>query len=838
MRISKRILALALALLLVVGLFPTASANLNDMPDVDQVSSEFRLAMGVLTGMDILRGQDVNGTISAAPQATITRAEMVTIIYRMMHGHSNAPTGAQVFHDVPASHWAAGFISWAATQGIVAGRGNGNFDPAATVTIVEAAAMMLRTLGYGVNGEYEGAGWDSRTSADATRLGVFNVLLGTSFNLTDGASRERAAQMAYNTLGIAEVSYSPVFGYIPTTGFGQPPTTIGGRIFNYVNAPRWENAIVNELTQENGLVTFVDFTGTTVGTARHAVRTDEVGRVVNVHAAAGANPRVFFLDVVSTDVLVTPAMNTWTLVQDALRTAGVNDVPSAVRSYPNFEFGISTLNLATDFGTAGVTWRSNGVLVTHQNTVRSAVWSTRSVERVEITTANITANPSVVQIAGVAHPVANITNNSSVALNEVTATGANAPFVNVEQVGTAPDRFVLSDVQAVTGLITEVTNNGGTIVLDGRTFTLNTTDGVDNNNAATQINASLAGYTPLTQDTIIGAINSNFWTTEWTVLVSGVTGNAIALFSPDAEGVMTETFAYVVNSNTITGWTNTYQAEVIWADGTREIIEADEDMYNFKERVVELSRNAAGLYSVEGNDVVVDIGANTNTNIPLVEIDGLHVDALTRFVYIELAADDVTVESIVTAQGRHSGIIQDGTEVGSVQRGATDLADVVFVLAARQDAGVATDVVFVQAQAPITTPAGVTVRAFDVTTGAQQTLTLTTAPDLSTAGFFRINVAGENVTLTPVAAPVAGITFVGTPTEIDEVDTNPAGYITFTTNSSADEWLVSVENTVIVDLRPNGDGVLVDNVYIIFAHRAVEGTLDGEVTIAFIVPTP
>ena len=53
-------------------------------------------------------------------------------------------TPAADFSDVPATAWYAKPVAWAASQGIVAGRGDGRFDPKAPISRQEMAVMLLR----------------------------------------------------------------------------------------------------------------------------------------------------------------------------------------------------------------------------------------------------------------------------------------------------------------------------------------------------------------------------------------------------------------------------------------------------------------------------------------------------------------------------------------------------------------------------------------------------------------------------------------------------------------------------------------------------------------------
>ena len=85
------------------------------------------------------------GGVSAsqfAPNATTTRAMVVTILYRM----AGSPTvyGTNRFVDVPANTWYSDAVTWAARLGIVEGRTASSFDPNAAVSRQELAAMLYR----------------------------------------------------------------------------------------------------------------------------------------------------------------------------------------------------------------------------------------------------------------------------------------------------------------------------------------------------------------------------------------------------------------------------------------------------------------------------------------------------------------------------------------------------------------------------------------------------------------------------------------------------------------------------------------------------------------------
>lgn len=81
-----------------------------------------------------------------APDATTTRAMVVTILYRL-EGEP-AVTKDIPFADVPAGQWYSNAINWAAANGIVDGYGDGKFGPDDTITREQMAAILYRYASY------------------------------------------------------------------------------------------------------------------------------------------------------------------------------------------------------------------------------------------------------------------------------------------------------------------------------------------------------------------------------------------------------------------------------------------------------------------------------------------------------------------------------------------------------------------------------------------------------------------------------------------------------------------------------------------------------------------
>ncbi len=81
-----------------------------------------------------------------APNATLTRGMIVTILYRMEN--KPAVTGASKFTDVDANEWYGAPVAWAAENGIVTGYSETTFGPNDPVTREQLAAILYRYAVY------------------------------------------------------------------------------------------------------------------------------------------------------------------------------------------------------------------------------------------------------------------------------------------------------------------------------------------------------------------------------------------------------------------------------------------------------------------------------------------------------------------------------------------------------------------------------------------------------------------------------------------------------------------------------------------------------------------
>ena len=203
MRNLKRTLSLVLAAVMLVGMMVVgASAASSDFVDANEIT--YAEAAEVMTALGVFEGTD-KGAFD--PTGILTREQAAAIICRMLLGDDaeNLTTNSTVFSDVAADRWSAGYIGYCAQQNILAGTGNGTFNPEGELTGLAFAKMLLVALGYDPAIEqYVGNDWAVNVAADAVDAGI--AVSGVI--MADAMTREQAAQMAYQTLEADMVRYA------------------------------------------------------------------------------------------------------------------------------------------------------------------------------------------------------------------------------------------------------------------------------------------------------------------------------------------------------------------------------------------------------------------------------------------------------------------------------------------------------------------------------------------------------------------------------------------------------------------------------------------------------
>ena len=93
-----------------------------------------------------------------APSADMTRAMMMTVLYRLAGSPEREMAVADVtFDDVPETAWFAPFVKWGASQQVTAGTGDNRFSPDMKVTREQVVVMLYsfanRYMGLGTSGQ-------------------------------------------------------------------------------------------------------------------------------------------------------------------------------------------------------------------------------------------------------------------------------------------------------------------------------------------------------------------------------------------------------------------------------------------------------------------------------------------------------------------------------------------------------------------------------------------------------------------------------------------------------------------------------------------------------------
>ena len=200
MRNLKRALSLALAAIMLIGMMVVSACavSYNDLTDKDQIVNKDAVSM--LVSLGIIEGKPDG---SYAPTENVDRAQMAKMLSVIMNkGVDNSALYQSVNSGLTdiTSNWAKGHINYCYTTGIIAGRGNGTFDPSATVTALEAAKMLLVAVGYDPKIEgLEGADWAINVSVRADEQGIFE---GFTKDLSAPLNRDDAALLIYNALDV------------------------------------------------------------------------------------------------------------------------------------------------------------------------------------------------------------------------------------------------------------------------------------------------------------------------------------------------------------------------------------------------------------------------------------------------------------------------------------------------------------------------------------------------------------------------------------------------------------------------------------------------------------
>lgn len=220
---SKKLLALLLALVMIVGSFTSVLAETTTPADdkkAEEVKTEDKKdekteekteekkeeepvkdealdkAIEVLKKAGFITGYSADSD-DFKVEKNVKRSEFASMIVRAMGLEASAkalatiPTG---FKDVPTNHWANGYIAVAKQQGFVNGYTDGTFRPDRQISYQDMATMLTIALGQAEVGTVYPAGYIVK----AQQLGLFNNVNVPAY--TDVATRGNVFKMLYNMI--------------------------------------------------------------------------------------------------------------------------------------------------------------------------------------------------------------------------------------------------------------------------------------------------------------------------------------------------------------------------------------------------------------------------------------------------------------------------------------------------------------------------------------------------------------------------------------------------------------------------------------------------------------
>ena len=255
MRNLKRALSLTLASVMLLGMMVIGTSAVAGYSDVDEDDNVE--AIEVLQAIEVMVGDDRG----FGPDRPVNRAEMAVVMGLLLNLDYNYYVSTCPFADVSGNYeWARGWVGACAANGIVSGRGEGIYDPAATVTAIEAASMMMRALGYFQNAEDYNDGFVLVTVRQGNQIGLFN---GVGSDGSTPMTRNQVAQMALNALRSEMVDFTGTPGievngvkvgyraeYTPRTSTEAKYNAIEGRTSDVVTGDNHKGQYYIQLGEE------------------------------------------------------------------------------------------------------------------------------------------------------------------------------------------------------------------------------------------------------------------------------------------------------------------------------------------------------------------------------------------------------------------------------------------------------------------------------------------------------------------------------------------------------------------------------------------------------------
>jgi len=222
----KKLFILLLALIMMFSMaVPTFAAENSSYSDV-AIGSWYADAVVYVNDNDIMSGTTAT---TFAPNATMTRAMLATVLYRAASSPSVA--NSSEFSDVAAGQWYTQAVTWAAENDIIGGYGNGLFGTNDPVTREQIATILWRyedspatvtTEAFADDGAI--STWAAEAVDWARSNGIINGKSGNLFDPKVSATRAEVAVMLRNYLSPNSPDTPSNENRILVVYFSQPET--------------------------------------------------------------------------------------------------------------------------------------------------------------------------------------------------------------------------------------------------------------------------------------------------------------------------------------------------------------------------------------------------------------------------------------------------------------------------------------------------------------------------------------------------------------------------------------------------------------------------------------
>ena len=371
----KKLLALVLALVMSMSLVTISNAAFKDADSID-----YKEAVDVMNAVGVFVG-DEKGNFNAKENLTREQAAKIIAYLELGEKAADALVGSATFTDVAATRWSAGFVSYCAQAGVVAGVGDGKFDPAGQLTALQFGKMLLVEIGYDAKAAgMTGTDWAINTSKLLATTGLMNGIDGS---VNQVLTREKAAQMTLNALKTPTVEYATKGSNITVNGaeinFGaSTPTYVTNTLAKYQTISKDKLTNSDEYTIELGekLYTKLVLKDTTDAFGRPTrtwtfenKKVGEYTKDADLEYTAGVKYKDIYSDLGLTETAKTSAYYV-----DGVEKANVNISKSASTKFGNN--GVLTQVWYDDNNTAIVT-----VINTYVGKINSVSKATSSADR-------------------------------------------------------------------------------------------------------------------------------------------------------------------------------------------------------------------------------------------------------------------------------------------------------------------------------------------------------------------------------------------------------------------------------------------------------------------------